>query len=310
MKYEKLGNSGLKISRICLGSNNFGSQVSQLDSMKILQTAFDLGVNIVDTANIYTQGKSEQIIGEWARGRRDDIIIATKVGMEQSENRNRRGLSRVNIVNQLEKSLERLKTDYIDLYYVHQFDDETPLSETLKTLDHLVRENKVRYIACSNFSAEQLSESIGLQLSFDLENFIANQVRYNALQREIEAETIPFCLKQSVGIIACNPLRSGFLAGRYEKNFPPPEGSRGKARGAEYLKNIATDENFARLDKLKKIAKEAGISLPVLSISWILAHSGVTSAVVGASNPDQFKETVSSSDLTLSDEIVRQVNEV
>ncbi|MHB1908499.1 MAG: aldo/keto reductase [Nitrososphaerales archaeon] len=309
MKYEKLGASGLKISRICLGSNNFGSQVSQQDALKILQTAFDLGVNTVDTANIYTQGKSEQIIGEWARGRRDDVIIATKVGMEQSENPNRRGLSRTNIVSQLEKSLDRLKTDYIDLYYVHQFDDETPLSETLKTFDFLVRENKVRYIACSNFSAEQLSDSISIQLSLDLENFIANQVRYNVLQREIES-TLPFCLKQSIGIIAYSPLRSGLLAGRYEKNCPPPEGSRGKARGAEYLKNIATDENFARLDKLKKIAKEAEISLPALSISWILAHRGITSAVVGASNPDQFKETVASSDLILSDEIVRQVNEV
>jgi 1-deoxyxylulose-5-phosphate synthase len=293
MKYERLGGSGLKIPRICLGTNNFGTDVPRDEARKILDIVLDLGANMLDTANIYTQGKSEEIIGEWARERRDEVIIATKVGMEQGTNPNRLGLSRANLIAQLEHSLKRLQTDYIDLYYLHQFDGETPLEETLKTLDSFVAENKVRYVACSNFDVSQLVKSLDVCKSQSFEKLVAIQSRYNLLQREIESDLIPFCKEHAVGVLAYSPLRSGLLTGRYGFGKAPPPGSRAARRGNDYWQRLNNKEDFEKIERFKEISRDLGIPLPVLSIAWILNQPGITSAVVGASSPNQFKESCS-----------------
>ncbi|HZW55327.1 MAG TPA: aldo/keto reductase [Nitrososphaerales archaeon] len=306
----RLGKSDLSVPVISLGTNNFGVQVDRSVSFKILDTAFDLGINMIDTADIYTKGKSEEILGEWAKGRRNDIIIATKVGMEPLEEARGNLLSKSNILFQLEGSLKRLQSDYIDLYYVHQFDEQTPLKETLATLDGLVKENKIRHVACSNFSASQVSEALKVCEKEGFGSFIANQVRYNIFQREIESDSMPFCSAKSIGIVAYSPLRSGLLAGRYARGVPPPAGSRGNVRGQEYLSRLATEENFQRLEKLKTIAKESNLSLPVLAISWILQHGSVSSAIAGASTPEQLKETSKAASTRLSPRTMDLINTV
>lgn len=310
MKYTQVGKSDLKIPRICLGSNNFGSQVKPEVAKKILETAFDCGVNMVDTADIYTQGKSEEIIGQWAKPLRKEVILATKVGMEESSDPKRRGLCKENIEFQLRHSLERLQTDYIDLYYVHQFDDQTSLDETLETLDYFVKENVIHHIACSNFSTKQLADSLELSKDKRLESFIANQVRYNILQKDIENELLPFCKENSVGVLAYSPLRSGLLAGRYRRNSPPPQGSRGEFRGPQYLTQLKFDENTGRVEALEEIAREAALGLPQLAVAWILRNEAVSAAIVGASNPEQFKESSKAAEAKLAPDVIKRIDEI
>ncbi len=310
MEYRELGRSGLKVPGICLGTNNFGTDVSKEDCWKILDAALETGANMVDSANIYTQGKSEQIIGEWAKERRDEIIIATKVGMEQSTNPNRRGLSRTNLIYQLEQSLKRLDTDYVDLYYLHQFDGSTPLEETMKTLDGFVAENRVRYIACSNFSPAQLSDALGIAESLDLENFIAVQSRYNLLQRDIEKELIPFCREHSIAILAYSPLRSGLLSGKYQLDKNPPAGSRFSLRGTDYWQRMKNEKDFAKIESFKQFAREQSVSLPNFAVAWILGQPGLTTAVVGASSADQFRDSTKAAEIELSSETMKKIDEL
>jgi 1-deoxyxylulose-5-phosphate synthase len=310
MKYERLGGSGLKVPRICLGTNNFGTDASAVVARNILDAAFDAGVCMVDTANIYTAGKSEEIIGGWAEQRRDDVIIATKVGMEQSDNPSRMGLSRSNILCQVERSLRRLKTDYIDLYYMHQFDSETPLEESLTAFEDLIRLNKVRYVACSNFDANQLREVERVTRELGLTKMIALQSRFNLLQRDIEKDVIPYCQEHALGVLTYSPLRSGLLSGKYSFDMQPPPGSRAANRAPDYWKRLNKKEDFDRIEKFKQIANREGVSLPVLSIAWILNRPGITSAVVGASNPGQFRDCIQAAELALSDTTMRELDQI
>ena len=305
MKVHPLGNSGLKISQITLGTNNFGSQVPEPVCLKIINEAFDHGVNSIDTANVYTNGKSEEIIGRAIYGRRDDFVIATKVGKEGDPLgfKNDAGLSRKNILRQLENSLSRLQTTYVDLYYAHCFDPTTPLEETLRTLDALVNEGKIRYFACSNFSSNEMSQALEISERLGLETFIANQCRYNLIQREVETDLLPICNERRVGFLAYNPLRGGLLAGRYESSDRPPlEGTRGHFR-IEYWNSVNNESNFHKLSEIKRIARDAGIkSLPKLAISWLL-QNGVSSVVAGASRPEQFAESCEAPDMRIEPEI-------
>lgn len=193
MKYRNLGKSGLTVSQICLGTNNFCGQVSEKTSIEIINKALDCGINIIDTANMYTKGRSEEIIGKVVKGCRDDVIIATKVGFNIGQGPNQGGLSRKHILSQVEHSLRSLETNFIDLYYLHRFDPETPLEETLRTFNDLTREGKVRYIACSNFTTWQIAKANEICEAHDLEKFIAVQSPYNLLQRDIERDLLPYC---------------------------------------------------------------------------------------------------------------------
>jgi aryl-alcohol dehydrogenase-like predicted oxidoreductase len=309
MDYRNLGKSGLKVSRICLGTNNFGGQISEEASIKIVNSALDCGINVVDTANVYTGGKSEEIIGKAVKGRRDEVIIATKVGFGTSEGPNQTGLSRKHILSQVEHSLNSLQTDFIDIYYLHRFDPETPLEETLRTFNDLVRSGKVRYVACSNFSAWQIAQAQKVCETHDLEKLIAVQPPYNLLQRDIEKDIIPYCQQEGLGILTYTPLMGGFLTGKYSKDAHPPTGSRFE-HNPRLWERANKESNFAVLEQIENVANDVGISISRLAISWILKNPAITAPIVGASSAEQVEENCKIAEINLIDETYQRLNEL
>jgi len=307
MEYRRLGSTGIEVSRICLGSNNFGGQLDEKASAAIIDKALDLGVNIIDTANTYTKGNSERIIGRALEGHREDVIITTKVGMNVGEGPNKGGLSRKHIMWQVKHSLEQLQTDYIDIYYMHRFDPDTPIEETLRTLNDLVRGGSVRYIACSNWDAAQIANANELCNSKDLEKIIAVQPPYNLLNREAEKGLLPYCAKEHLGVLTYTPLMGGFLTGKYEKGKPLPPGSRG-ASSTYYWERFSNEELYVPLERLKEVSKEAGIPLHKLSIAWILSNPAVTAPILGASTVEQVIENCGMVNEKLPDSVFERLN--
>jgi aryl-alcohol dehydrogenase-like predicted oxidoreductase len=309
MNYNYLGKSGLKVSRICLGTNNFGGQVSEQDSIKIINKAIDLGINLIDTANIYTQGMSEKIIGDALRGRRDEVIIATKVGSNIGQEPNQGGLSRKHILWQIKQSLERLQTDFIDIHYLHVYDSGTPLEETLRTLNDLVREGNVRYIACSNFTAWQIAKAHEISEMHDLEKFVAVQPPYNLLQRDIEKDLLPYCQLEGLGVLTYSPLMGGFLTGKYIHNKSPPKESRAEYN-PQYWERIDKEDNYAVLQRIESIADDAGIPMHKLAIAWILKNPLITAPIIGASKLEQIEENCRIAKINISDEVYKKLNQI
>ena len=226
MEYRKLGNSGLKVSEIGLGCNNFGDKADEKTSINIINHALEIGINFLDTADMYAQGRSEEIIGKAVKGQRSKIIIATKFGHPITVSSDQLGGSRSYIMKAVEANLRRLNTDYIDLYYIHHADSQTPIQETLRALDNLVQTGKVRYIGCSNFAAWQLCEALWTSKLHNLESFIVVQPRYNLLDRRIEQELVPCCKAYGIGIIPWGPLAAGFLTGKYRRGMKISTGMR------------------------------------------------------------------------------------
>ena len=309
MDYKNLGRSGLKVSRICLGTNNFGGQVSEEASIAIVNKALDCGINVIDTANVYTAGRSEEIIGKAVKGRRDEAIIATKVGFGVGQAPNQSGLSRKHILSQVEHSLKSLQTDFIDLYYLHRFDPETPLEETLQTFDDMVREGKVRYMACSNFAAWQIAKASEICEIHDLEKFVSVQPPYNLLQRDVEKDLLPYCQREGLGVLTYTPLMGGFLTGKYSKATPPPAGSRYEYN-QRLWQRVNQESNFAVLERVKREAEAAGISMSQLAIAWILKNPTVTAPIVGASSIEQVEQNCRLTEINLGDEIYRRLNDI
>jgi aryl-alcohol dehydrogenase-like predicted oxidoreductase len=309
MKYTNLGQSGLKVSRICLGTNNFGGQVSEETAIKITDEAIDCGINVIDTANTYAEGKSEKIIGKAIKGHRDEVVIATKVGFGNFEKPNQSGLSRKHILSQIEHSLISLQTDYIDIYYMHRYDPDTPLQEALRTLDNLVRQGKIRYVACSNFTFWQIAKAMEICETHDLEKIVAVQPPYNLLQRDIEQNIIPYCQQEHLGILTYTPLMGGFLTGKYSKDMPPPTGSRFKYN-PRLWKRASNASNFKILKQIKEVAKDARLPVSKLALSWILKNPAITAPIVGASTVEQVKENCQISEINLSDEIYKTLNKL
>jgi 1-deoxyxylulose-5-phosphate synthase len=314
MERSRLGRSGLTVPRVCLGTNNFGvGPLNQETANKIMTRALDLGIDMFDTSDMYGNGESEKIIGQFIKNRRDDVIIATKAGREADYNRdvppNKTSVSRKNIVYRLEQSLKKLQTDYVDVFYVHKYDPEIPLEETMTTIDSLVEQGKIRYVACSNYTSEQLAESRRTADRLGLENFIAVQNKYNIFDREMEDNVIPYCLGNGVGTLAYSPLGQGFIAGRYERGKPPPPGSRATYRPS-MLNKLNDETNFRRLDKIKDVAVRTGVSVPALSVAWILREGRLTTAVVGASKPEQLDDSATAADIKLASETIAELNEL
>jgi aryl-alcohol dehydrogenase-like predicted oxidoreductase len=301
LRYKKVGRSGLRVSVLSLGSDNFGMQVPEDETIRMINRAIDVGINSIDTADVYTGGRSEEIIGKAVQGNRNNVILATKVGAEG-------GASSRNIVAKVKQSLERLRTDYIDLYYIHVFDEATPLEDTMSTLSELVNQGKLRHIACSNFSAAQMERARQICESRGYEQFIADQPEYNVIQRSVEADVIPYCLRENLGVFPYSPLMGGFLVGKYSKDRPAPEGSRG-AYNKGFLSSIDATR-YNRLQKLQAIAAEAKIPLMELALGWLLKKEAITSVIVGASRADQVPETVEIADRGIGDDIVRKVDEL
>ncbi len=309
MNYKNLGKSGLKVSQICLGTNNFGGQLNEKVSIDIINKALDGGINLVDTANIYTGGKSEKIIGEAVKDRRDEVIIATKVGMNVGQRPNQSGLSRKHILSQIEHSLRSLQTDYVDIYYLHRFDSETPLEETLQTLDNLVQQGKVRYTACSNFTALQIAKAQEICETHDFEKLVAAQPPYNLLQRDIEKDILPYCQQEGLGVLTYTPLMGGFLTGKYSRHSPPPAGSRFEYN-PRYWERLNKDSNFTVLEQIQTVADEVGIPLSKLAIAWILKNPTVTASIVGASSTEQVEENCRIAETNINGEIYQRLNEL
>jgi 1-deoxyxylulose-5-phosphate synthase len=291
----------------------FAGQCDEATSRAILDVAADRGVTFLDTADAYpippdpaTAGRTEEVLGRWLEGRRDRFVLATKCRIRVGHGPNDQGLSRRHILAACEASLRRLRTDYIDLYQAHSPDPETPLDETLRAFDDLVRAGKVRYVGCSNYPAWQLALALGVSERHGLARYDCVQPRYNLLYREIEPELLPLCRDQGVGVIVYNPLAGGFLSGKYKDSAeqPPPPGTRFTlgASGTLYRERYWQSAQFEAVATLRGYFQSRGLNLATASIAWALAQPGITSAIVGASRPEQLDDTLAAADLTLDEE--------
>lgn len=293
----------------------FAGQCDEATSVEILNTAVEKGVTFIDTADAYpippdirTAGRTEEVIGRWLAGRsdRDQFVLATKCKMTVGPGANDQGLSRRHILRACEASLKRLKVDHIDLYQAHFPDPETPIDESLRAFDDLVRSGKVRYIGASNFAAWQLALALGRSEHLSLARFDSIQPRYNAIYREPETELLPLCRDQGVGVIVYNPIAGGVLSGKYKPGDAPQEGTRFTmgASGALYRERYWHQANFEAVESLRAICDEKNIPLATAAVAWVLAQPGITSAIVGASRPGQLTATLAGSEVTLDEEIL------
>ncbi len=312
MQQRKMGRTGLKVSEICLGTMTFAGQCDEATSRAILDEAADGGVTFIDTADAYpippepeTAGRSEEVIGRWLGGKRDAFVLATKCRIRVGHGPNDQGLSRRHILASCEASLRRLKTDYIDLYQAHSPDPDTPIDETLRAFDDLVRSGKVRYVGCSNYRAWQLALALGTSEKLGLARYDCFQPRYNLLHREIEDEVLPICRDQGVGVIAYNPLAGGFLTGKYanpEESPPPNTRFTLGVSGDLYRERYWQSAQFEAVDALKKHFDTKGMKLTTVAIAWTLDQNGITSAIVGASRPEQLRDTLAALEMKLDPE--------
>ena len=320
MRVKRLGRTGLKVTDICMGTMTFGSQADEAAGHAIMDRALDAGVNFIDAADIYpvppsieTAGRTEEIVGRWLRGKRSRVVVATKCRARVGPGPNDEGLSRAHILDAVEASLRRLQTDYIDLYQVHSPDPETPLEETMQALDDLVRWGKVRYLGCSNFEAWRLYKSLWVSDRLRLARFDCVQPRYNLLHRDIERDLLPVCAEEGIGVIAYNPLAGGFLTGKYRREEPPPEGTRfglGGRSGPLYRARYWHDRLFDAVDRVKEIAEGCGATPAQVSVAWLLQQPAVTSAIVGATRPEQIEETLKAAELTLDESAMEALNAI
>jgi aryl-alcohol dehydrogenase-like predicted oxidoreductase len=309
MEHKSLGRSGLRVSAVGLGCNNFGQRCDQAQTRAVVAKALDLGVTLFDTADVYGgQGVSEEYLGKALENRRGDVIVATKFGMPMGEGSLKRGGSRRWLMQAAENSLRRLGTDYIDLYQIHFPDAGTPVEETLRALDDLVRQGKVRYLGCSNFAGWQVVEAAWTARSASLSPFVSAQNFYNLLERNAERELVPACNAYGVGVLPYFPLASGLLTGKYRRGEAAPEGTRLSA--PRFGKAALTDKNFDKLDKLAGFAADAGHSLLELAIGWLASQSHVSSVIAGATKPEQVEQNVRAAEWKLTPAELAKVNEV
>jgi aryl-alcohol dehydrogenase-like predicted oxidoreductase len=299
-----MGRTGLKISAMSIGTMFFGTQVGEEEAIKTLDLAFEKGINMFDTADAYGLGKSEEIVGKAIKNKRQSVVLATKIGHRGGRGPNDSGLSREHIIQGVEVSLKRLGTDYIDIYYAHTPDYATPIEETLRAFDHLVQQGKVRYVACSNIRAWQLTKSLWVSDKNNLARYDCIQSVYNLLTRDVEYELLPCCAAEGVGVTVFNPLAAGFLTGKYDPNQPPPADNRfGRERTGKREQELYwSPANFKAVAELKKIAEDHGRTLTQFSLAWIINNPVVSSAVVGASSAKQLEDNVKAVDIKLNDE--------
>lgn len=285
MRYRRLGDAGLKVSVVGLGTNNFGRRMDQERSVRVVRAAIDRGINFVDTADVYGNGESERAVGAAVKGQRDRVLIATKFGSGMGEGPNDRGGSRHYIRRAVEASLRRLDTDYIDLYQMHWPDPETPLEETVSTLNDLVREGKVRYIGSSNYAGWQIADADWTARVHGWDRFVSAQDRYSLIDRSLEREVVPACRHFGIGIIPYSPLAGGLLTGKYRRGQEPPAGAR--LASSPNAGRILTDTNFDVVEGLEAFARERGLSLLQVAVGWLASQPQVASVIAGATSPEQ-----------------------
>jgi len=310
MKYRRLGGSGLKVSEISLGSwLTYGGYVERENAVNSIKTAYDLGINFFDTANVYEKGAAEELVGEALKAYpRESYVLATKAFWPMGEGPNDRGLSRKHITEQVHASLKRLKHDYVDIFYCHRHDPETPLEETLRAIDDLIRQGKVLYAGVSEWQASQIAEALGVADRYLLDRIVVNQPQYNMFQRYIEKEIMPLCERSGIGQVVFSPLAQGLLTGKYTSASEIPQDSR--AARLEWMRKGITEEKINQVKQLEGIAKELGISVGNLALAWILRNDNVASALVGASRPEQVTENAKASGVELSEDVLNRIEEI
>jgi aryl-alcohol dehydrogenase-like predicted oxidoreductase len=318
MEYRYLGRSGLKVSTITLGTMTFGGKgpfamigdIGVDEARSIIDLSVDHGVNVIDTANMYSAGRSEEIVGEALNGRRPgNMLISTKARMPIGDGPNEGGFSRHHIIGECEKSLKRLRTDVIDIYYMHEWDGRTPLEEMLETLDALVKQGKIRYIGCSNFSGWHIMKALGVSTQNNLQRFVTQQIHYTLEAREAEYELLPIAVDQGVGVLAWSPLAGGLLSGKYNRDKTPDGVTRlsegwtePPIRDEERLWNI--------VDVLNEVAANHNVSGAQVALAWILTRPAVASVVIGGRKAEQIRDNIAAADLKLSDDELQRLNEV
>ncbi|MDD9945245.1 MAG: aldo/keto reductase [Myxococcales bacterium] len=299
MEYRRLGGTGLKVSAVGLGCNNFGMRVDQATTDRVVHTAIDRGINLFDTADIYGgAGRSEKMLGHALGSKRDDVIVATKFSGPMGDSPLARGGSKRYVHRAVEASLKRLGTDYIDLYQMHFPDPETPIGETLEALDEIVRAGKVRYIGCSNFAGWMLVEALHLAKQRGYSPFVSAQNHYNLLERKIRHELVPACEAYAVGILPYFPLASGLLTGKYKRGETPSKDTRLGVWG-ERAARMLTEETFDKLERLETFASERGKGLLDLAFGWLLTQPGVASVIAGATKSEQVESNVAAGEFRL-----------
>ncbi len=313
MNYRHLGQSGLVVSEISYGNwITHGSQVEKATAIACVQAALDAGITTFDTADVYAQGAAEEVMGRALKGqRRESLEIFTKVYWPTGPGQNDRGLSRKHVTESIHASLRRLQTDYVDLYQAHRFDAETPLEETLKTFDDLVRQGKVLYVGVSEWRAEQIAEALRIADEMGFDRIVSSQPQYNMIWRVIEAEVVPLCEQEGIGQIVWSPIAQGVLTGKYKPGAQPPEGSRATdPTGAGFVKGFLDDDVLTRVQQLEPIAADCGLSLAQLAVAWVLQNGNVSAAIIGASRPEQVHENVKASEVRLDAEVLKRIDEV
>jgi aryl-alcohol dehydrogenase-like predicted oxidoreductase len=317
MQQRQLGACGLRVSALTLGTMTFGGKgkfaatgSTDLDGAKRqIAMAADAGVTLVDTADVYSGGLSEELVGRAVEGRRDELLLATKVRFRTGAGPNDAGLSRHHVIRACEASLRRLRTDHIDLYQVHQWDGQTPVQETLAALDHLVTSGKVRYVGCSNFSAWHMVKALGIADARGLPRFVSTQVYYSLQERAVEHEIVPACLDQGLGVLVWSPLAGGLLSGKYRRGQEGPEGARHLSDWGEPPVHDE-DRLYDTIDVLVAVASELGVSAAQVALAWLLRRPGVTSLVIGARTDEQLADNLAAATLELSVDQVDRLERV
>lgn len=318
MEYRKLGNSGLQIPVLSLGTGTFGGtneffqrwgQTDVKEASRLIDICLERGINFFDTANVYSQGASEEVLGAALKGKRDKTIVSTKATFTMGEGANERGSSRFHITNAVNDSLKRLGTDYIDVYFMHGFDSNTPVEETLRTLDNLVTSGKVRYIGCSNFAAWQLMKSLSVSEKLNLEKYVIYQGYYSLIGRDYEQELMPLIKDQNMGLMVWSPLGWGRLTGKIRRNQPLAEG-RIQSGGAVGSPPVNDEFLYTVVDVLERIANETGKTISQVAINWLLQQDTVSNIVVGARNEQQLIENLESVGWSLSAEHLTELNTI
>ena len=316
MEYRRLGHSGLYVSSLTLGTMTFGGRggfskvgdTGVAGAKRQIDMCLDAGVNLFDTANIYSGGQSEAILGEAISGRRDDLLLATKVRMSVGEGPNDTGLSRHHIIRQCEESLRRLGTDYVDLYQVHEWDGLTPLEETLEALDTLVRSGKVRYVGSSNYAGWQLMKALGISERFGLQRYVSQQIHYTLQAREAEYELVPVALDQGCSILVWSPLAGGLLSGKYRRDEDASEGRHVEGWDEPPVRDA--DKLYDIVDALVEIAEGRGVSAAQVALAWLLGRPSVASVIIGARTDEQLADNLGAAELGLSEEERQRLDEV
>jgi aryl-alcohol dehydrogenase-like predicted oxidoreductase len=313
MEFRHLGRSGLKISEIAYGNwITHGSQVAEDAARGCVAAALDEGITTFDTADAYAGTVAEEVLGRALQGiRRESVEICTKVYWPTGTGPNDRGLSRKHITESAHASLRRLRTDHIDLYQAHRYDVRTPLAETLRAFDDLVRQGKVLYVGVSEWTAGQISDALQIASQLGLDRIVSNQPQYNMIWRVIEAEVIPLCTREGLGQIVFSPIAQGVLTGKYRPGAAPPPASRATdALGSEFISGFLTDEILTRVQQLEPLAAEAGLSLARLAVAWVLQNPAVSAAIIGATRPEQVRENAGAAGVRLDAELLKRVDEI